>query len=293
MQAWKTFSQPSFRTAIRRGHGLVRVPPQQPMLRRLLHQQPAALAKTHPVSTRPWTAPMTVTRASQLYSQQFAASASSRLSLARQTIRRGFASEANQASSTTTAAAAPVKQTFSQRIKDMIKKYGYTALAVYLGISTLDLAATFVIVQAVGMDKIEVAQAWMKEKVGPLVGYKSKDGGETKDASRDKVDDLDKVDDEQMGAIYNTASSLWGVFVIAYGIHKLLVPLRVVATSFLTPPLVKWLVKRGWIRDVTKKAVEGASKSGALVAMLGLGASTTANASMTMEEEEEEEAGQQ
>ncbi|KAI9241555.1 MAG: hypothetical protein BYD32DRAFT_359805, partial [Podila humilis] len=114
-----------------------------------------------------------------------------------------------------------------------VKQYGYTGVAVYLGISTLDLAATFVIVKAAGMDKIELAQDWVLDNVGGYFGYKTS---------------LDSVDDAQVGAIYNKASGLWSVFVIAYGIHKLLVPLRVVATSMITPPLVKWLVKRGWIK---------------------------------------------
>lgn len=74
------------------------------------------------------------------------------------------------------------------------------------------------------------------------------------------------MDDEQVGAIYNKASGLWSVFVIAYGIHKLLVPLRVVATSMITPPLVKWLVRKGWIKEVAKK---GAVKASAGTAAVG------------------------
>ncbi|KAF9578762.1 hypothetical protein BGW38_005282, partial [Lunasporangiospora selenospora] len=77
---------------------------------------------------------------------------------------------------------------------------------------------------------------------------------------------LDKVDDQQVGAIYNKASGLWSVFVIAYGIHKLLVPFRVVATGAITPPLVKWLVKRGWIKGVAKSAPKAAAATSTTVA---------------------------
>ncbi|KAG0242670.1 hypothetical protein BGW41_003773 [Actinomortierella wolfii] len=302
MQAWKAISHSSLRNAARRSPAIARVPQHSPLLRQLHHQSPQTFArplapvKTYRISPQNWTTstPMSPSRASQLY---LANGPVSRLS---PLIRRGFASEAShQQQAAAAATGAAPKPTVSQRIKDMIKKYGYTALAVYLGISTLDLAATFVVVQALGMDKIKVAEDWVKENVGPLVGYKrseKKEEASVKEGGAPTAEDLDKVDDEQMGAIYNTASSLWSVFVIAYGIHKLLVPLRVVATSFITPPLVKWLVARGWIRDVTKKAVDQAAKSGALVAMVGLGATNTVATtidSQVQQKEEEQEAIQQ
>ncbi|KAF9328624.1 hypothetical protein BG006_008208 [Podila minutissima] len=175
-------------------------------------------------------------------------------------IRRGFADKASTSLTTETTAVAPKKAGVFDKIKILVKQYGYTGLAVYLGISTLDLAATFVIVKAAGMDKIEQAQDWVLDNVGGYFGYKTsaekhaEEAQKRKDALDSKNAELDSVDDAQVGAIYNKASGLWSVFVIAYGIHKLLVPLRVVATSMITPPLVKWLVKRGWIKEVAKAA---------------------------------------
>ncbi|KAF9574790.1 hypothetical protein EC968_005576 [Mortierella alpina] len=182
-------------------------------------------------------------------------------------VRRGFADKASTSSSSSASASAsaaagavskqaagtvsePAKKLgFMDKMKQMIKQYGYTGVAVYFGISMIDLAATFVIVKAAGMDKIEKAQDWVLENIGGYFGYKAKPHEERHPQDAD----LDNVDDEQVGAIYNKASGLWSVFVIAYGIHKLLVPLRVVATGMITPPLVKWLVKRGWIKEVAKK----------------------------------------
>ncbi|KAF9280697.1 hypothetical protein BGZ68_007072 [Mortierella alpina] len=189
-------------------------------------------------------------------------------------VRRGFADKASTSSSpasslsssssavsqkTAGTVSEPAKKLgFMDKMKQMIKQYGYTGVAVYFGISMIDLAATFVIVKAAGMDKIEKAQDWVVENIGGYFGYKAKPHEE-----KQKQDaDLDNVDDEQVGAIYNKASGLWSVFVIAYGIHKLLVPLRVVATGMITPPLVKWLVKRGWIKEVAKKgSATGAAAS--------------------------------
>ncbi|KAG9066636.1 hypothetical protein KI688_012544 [Linnemannia hyalina] len=192
-------------------------------------------------------------------------------------IRRGFATStagktATTASTTTAASGStvvasttPQKSGFMDKIKQLIKQYGYTGVAVYLGISTLDLAATFIIVKAAGMEKIEKGQDYLIEHYGHYVGYKPKPHAH----NNPEAVDLDKVDDEQVGAIYNKASGLWSVFVIAYGIHKLLVPLRVVATSMITPPLVKWLVRKGWIKEVAKK---GAVKASAGTAAVGAAA---------------------
>ncbi|KAF9109138.1 hypothetical protein BGX27_007962 [Mortierella sp. AM989] len=185
-------------------------------------------------------------------------------------IRRGFASKSSssattQANSTTVTAPAKKSSGMMDKIKDMVKKYGYTGVAVYLGISMIDLAATFVLVKALGMEKIEIAQDWVVDHIGSYFGYKRNPSHHHAHNGDDKsAVDLDKVDDEQVGAIYNKASGLWSVFVIAYGIHKLLVPFRVVATSMITPPLVKWLVKRGWIKQAAKKgAVTAGSTTGA------------------------------
>ncbi|KAF9124310.1 hypothetical protein BGW39_008304 [Mortierella sp. 14UC] len=186
-------------------------------------------------------------------------------------IRRGFANKTATTASTTASPAAsgtvastatPQKAGFMDKIKQLIKQYGYTGVAVYLGISTLDLAATFIIVKAAGMEKIEKAQDYVLEHYGPYVGYKPKPHSHPHNAE----EDLDKMDDEQVGAIYNKASGLWSVFVIAYGIHKLLVPLRVVATSMITPPLVKWLVKRGWLKEVAKKGAIASTGAGSAAA---------------------------
>ncbi|CAO3565903.1 unnamed protein product [Mortierella alpina] len=202
-------------------------------------------------------------------------------------VRRGFADKATTSSSSSSSLSSPTtgaaaaagaasKQTagtvsepakklgFMDKMKQMIKQYGYTGVAVYFGISMIDLAATFVVVKAAGMDKIEKAQDWVLENIGGYFGYKAKPHHHHHDEDRAQEADLDHVDDEQVGAIYNKASGLWSVFVIAYGIHKLLVPLRVVATGMITPPLVKWLVKRGWIKQVAKKgSAAGAAGSAA------------------------------
>ncbi|KAF8932447.1 hypothetical protein BGZ47_011372 [Haplosporangium gracile] len=212
-------------------------------LRKTLHSTSSARFSTTP-------APLTTTRLAPIIRRGFASTTGKTATTASTT--------ASPAASGTVATSAPQNTGFMDKIKQLIKQYGYTGVAVYLGISTLDLAATFIIVKAAGMEKIEKAQDYVLEHYGSYFGYKPKSHSHPHEGS--EAVDLDKVDDEQVGAIYNKASGLWSVFVIAYGIHKLLVPLRVVATSMITPPLVKWLVKKGWIKQVAKK---GAAASGA------------------------------
>ena len=44
-------------------------------------------------------------------------------------------------------------------------------------------------------------------------------------------------------------------FVLAFAIHKtIMLPVRAGITLMITPPIVRWLVKRGWVRPV-KQAV--------------------------------------
>ncbi|KAG0266368.1 hypothetical protein BG011_002488 [Mortierella polycephala] len=176
-------------------------------------------------------------------------------------VRRGFADNAAKSSSPSTSQQQVEKKSsgFMDKIKQLIKQYGYTGVAVYFGISMIDLAATFVVVKAAGMEKIEKAQDWAVDHVGKYFGRKKTPHNHSED-SKDDID-LDKLDDEQVGAIYNKASGLWSVFVIAYGIHKLLVPFRVVATGIVTPPLVKWLVKKGWIKEIAKGGSAAAAGS--------------------------------
>ncbi|KAH7052569.1 hypothetical protein BKA57DRAFT_455969 [Linnemannia elongata] len=225
-------------------------------LRKTLHPTTSA---RFPTTTTTTPAPLTPTRLAPIIRRGFASSSTGKTATTASTTVSPAASGTVAASTNNSQ-----KTGFMDKIKQLIRQYGYTGVAVYLGISTLDLAATFIIVKAAGMEKIEKAQDYVLEHYGPYVGYKPKPHDHSHNNNPEAVD-LDKVDDEQVGAIYNKASGLWSVFVIAYGIHKLLVPLRVVATSMITPPLVKWLVRKGWIKEVAKKGAVKASAGTAAV----------------------------
>nr|CAG8495430.1 10970_t:CDS:2 [Entrophospora candida] len=85
------------------------------------------------------------------------------------------------------------------KFKELTKQYGTSALAVYFIISTIDLGATFILIQSGGAERVKKIENWCIEN-----------------------------------------------FVIAYGIHKLLLPLRLGLTVAITPSVVKKLRNMGW-----------------------------------------------
>ncbi|CAH1759249.1 9972_t:CDS:2 [Entrophospora sp. SA101] len=84
------------------------------------------------------------------------------------------------------------------KFKELTKRYGTSALAVYFIISTIDLGTTFILIQSGGAERVKRIEDWCIENFG------------------------------------------------AYGIHKLLLPLRLGLTAAITPSVVKKLRNMGW-----------------------------------------------
>ncbi|GMM35500.1 Nat2 protein [Saccharomycopsis crataegensis] len=138
-------------------------------------------------------------------------------------------------------------------IKALMKKYGYAALGVYLGLSVLDLPFCYLFVASVGGDKIT---EW-KDQIWQFFGI-SRDEHST--VNDDDHDGVDKDNDER-----NKKDEGWGkfltTFAIAYGVHKSLVFIRLPITAWITPSVVKTL--QGWGFNVGKKTVQEAYKAAA------------------------------
>ncbi|KAL1922114.1 uncharacterized protein VTP21DRAFT_10756 [Calcarisporiella thermophila] len=123
------------------------------------------------------------------------------------------------------------------KFKELMKKYGPMSVVVYMGVSTIDLGATFAILQIAGGEHVLKIEDWCKENLG---FWKKLYGGD----SHEEDQAVAVVEKEK--AQGNGQPSVWTVFAIAYGIHKLLVPLRLGLTAAITPPLVKKLQSMGW-----------------------------------------------
>ncbi|CAG8539891.1 17598_t:CDS:2 [Acaulospora colombiana] len=132
----------------------------------------------------------------------------------------------------------------TQRFKHMSKKYGTPAIVIYTVISAIDLGLTFVLIQVGGAERVKQVEDWFTKTFGGWITFK-------KDEKNSAIKE-EKQDKGFTTKISETAHrqlpSLTSTFVIAYGIHKLLVPFRLGLTAALTPPTVRKLREMGWKR---------------------------------------------
>ncbi|KAG1735084.1 uncharacterized protein EDB91DRAFT_1145147 [Suillus paluster] len=127
----------------------------------------------------------------------------------------------------------PPNATLSQRLKHLIKSYGWYALGVYLIFSALDFTVAFVGINLVGAEQVASLAAYAKEIAIGFFHTKSPEPG------RDEL--------ESPSAGSAGREGLYATLVLAYTIHKtLFLPVRVGLTAVFTPRLVGWLRTRGW-----------------------------------------------
>ncbi|KAK9766305.1 DUF1279 superfamily [Basidiobolus ranarum] len=122
------------------------------------------------------------------------------------------------------------------KMKELITKYGKTATVAYLGISTIDLALTFWLVSVGGESFVSSLEGWLLEYFG-----------DWKFVKKEVEEDILSVEEKQSGA-----PSLTSTFLVAYSIHKLLLPIRVPITAAVTPALARKFQQLGWTIFVKK-----------------------------------------
>ncbi|KAH0827779.1 hypothetical protein J3R83DRAFT_3397 [Lanmaoa asiatica] len=127
----------------------------------------------------------------------------------------------------------PPDATLSQRLKHLVKSYGWYALGVYLVFSALDFSVAFVGIKLLGAEQVSQAAAYVKQVVFGFFHNKPPEPG------RDET--------ESPAAGNGGQEGLYAMLVLAYTIHKtLFLPVRVGLTATLTPRIVGWLRARGW-----------------------------------------------
>ncbi|ORX40900.1 hypothetical protein BD324DRAFT_612506 [Kockovaella imperatae] len=144
------------------------------------------------------------------------------------------------------------------RFKQLSKKYGKYAIAVYFALSAVDLSITFGIVHAFGAERIEPAfkaiiHQYRKIRYGEEEAIKIEQDHqrETEAKRMEEEAELAKLSPEERKKKQAStwgSRTFWAELVLAYTIHKtLLLPVRAGFTVAWTPPLVKWLTARGWV----------------------------------------------
>ncbi|GMM56478.1 Nat2 protein [Maudiozyma humilis] len=131
-------------------------------------------------------------------------------------------------------------------IKKLMKTYGYSALVVYIGVTFISLPLCFFTVHSMGAEKISVYLNRGKQ----LFGY----GEETDEAVIEKIKLKEKELEEQRKLGEHTKwqefkqSTLLAEFLIAYGLHKSLVFVRIPVTAAVTPTMARVFKRWGWTR---------------------------------------------
>ncbi|PGH07952.1 hypothetical protein AJ80_07933 [Polytolypa hystricis UAMH7299] len=146
---------------------------------------------------------------------------------------------------------------FSQRMKNLSREYGWAALGIYLTISALDFPFCFLAVRLLGVERIghyeHVVVENMKRvmaTVWPVSGASSSsdpegvEGGELAIAGVSGAETETYVDEARKRS--NGEASIWAQLAIAYALHKSLIFIRVPLTAAVTPTIVRVLRKWGW-----------------------------------------------
>jgi N-terminal acetyltransferase 2 len=140
----------------------------------------------------------------------------------------------------------PTYPTLTQRLKQLIKSYGWYALGVYLLLSALDFGVAFVGVNLLGAEYVSRVTASAKSMVTNLISKPAEPG----------LDEIESTNNPQSTTGGN--EGLYAMLLLAYTIHKtLFVPVRIGLTAAFTPRLVAWLTRKGWAGGAgTKRAAQ-------------------------------------
>ncbi|KAJ3372309.1 hypothetical protein GGF31_002172 [Allomyces arbusculus] len=173
------------------------------------------------------------------------------------------AADASTTTATTATTTAPAKK--PSKLRQLFKDYGRPAFFVYMAISTVDLSLSFVAVYS-GVD--------VEKLVDTAKAYLTQWGLWEFAVDQDDVDELHGLnhpDGEGENAVAPATpattpknQSLLTTFLIAYAFHKLLLPIRVPITVAVTPAVVRYLRRWGWLKDVG--AVARAAQAGVAAA---------------------------
>ncbi|KAF9047278.1 hypothetical protein BJ165DRAFT_1344138 [Panaeolus papilionaceus] len=129
----------------------------------------------------------------------------------------------------------PPNATLSQKLKHLIKSYGWYALGVYFFFSTIDFTVAFIGINLLGAEYVSHAVNTVKTAVLDKFPTRPPEPG------------LDEIDSMKNPNATSGQEGFYAMLVLAYTVHKtLFLPVRIGLTAAFTPRLVGWLRSRGW-----------------------------------------------
>lgn len=157
-------------------------------------------------------------------------------------------------------------------IKGLIAKYGYTSLATYLIIGAVDFAICFGVIHNIGEEALSLEYNNLKKKLGFEYKQEAQIHEEFEEKRKIATEKREKAhanaeaitEDTSMYESVKTYSKelvnnyLFKEIIIAYGIHKSLIFIRLPITAAITPPIYKYLlkVKPEWVLRPQKFATK-------------------------------------
>jgi len=123
----------------------------------------------------------------------------------------------------------------AQKLRHVIKLYGWYALGVYIVLSALDFSVAFAGVNLLGAEQVSRLASSIKDLVTKAWPSKPPEPGQDDTASTSHPSS-------------HGQEGIWAMLVVAYTLHKtIFLPVRVGLTAALTPRFVRWLGRRGWV----------------------------------------------
>ncbi|KAH9876049.1 hypothetical protein J1614_003928 [Plenodomus biglobosus] len=149
----------------------------------------------------------------------------------------------------------------SQRLKQLSKEYGWTAVGVYLGLSAIDFPFCFLAVRLLGTERIGHYEDVVKNAFWSVVRLAFPDAGK-KSPEQVAAEEAQKAAEATAREGYvnadgvlvrptNADASIWTQLGLAYLVHKSLIFIRVPLTAAVLPKVVKTL--RGLGYNIGKK----------------------------------------
>ncbi|KAL3231702.1 putative N-terminal acetyltransferase 2 [Nakaseomyces bracarensis] len=141
-------------------------------------------------------------------------------------------------------AATAVSKGNTKGIKALMKKYGPSALIVYIGLMAIDLPLCYLAVHSVGNENMSL----YLNKCKRVFGYGVSDA-EVRDEVRRKAQQADSLE--------RSATDWWSQFknsyllrelILAYGLHKALIVVRIPLTAAITPYAARIFTKYGLVK---------------------------------------------
>lgn len=134
--------------------------------------------------------------------------------------------------------------------KDLMKEYGFAGLAVYFGLSILDLPFFYLLVHSMGSEKIEYYENKAKQQFG--YGITDEELKERQEISKihqrveesESNNELTKPDTSWL-EFFKSQFSLTEL-ILAYGVHKSFIFIRLPIAAAITPYIVKTLRRWGF-----------------------------------------------